>query len=203
MNFKTLVLAAMAFTTISAQAKFFTPIHNYILGSGKVVMLQGIKVSRGTAWYYDNDLNKRVSVNLSEVSKETKEKINGVKEDDFVYTTTKAGPQICIAYYVFENGMASLGCRTGKILDYYGPAKYQVATYSGSTKNLLAPVNEVDGYSKGETAILDGQKVLIRAIYSNGYVLTETAFILSHIDTSSALSNASIQIVTTRDLQKL
>ena len=203
MNLKAIILSAMVLTTASAQAKFLKPIHNYILESGKVVLLQGINESRGTAWYFDNDLNKRVQVNLSEVSKESKKKINGVSGNDYVFTTTNKGPQICLTYHVFENGMAQLGCRTGKILDYYGPEKYELATYSGSTLNLLASENEVNGFSKNEEVLLNGRKVSIKGIYSNGYALTETVYIFSHLDTTKSIANSSIEIVNTSDLQKL
>ena len=187
MNLKAIIFSAMVLTTISAQAEFLTPIHNYILTSGRVVMLQGINEAHGTAWYYDNNINKRVQVNLSEVSKETKKKINGVGENDFVYTTTVAGPQICVTYYVFENGMANVGCRTGKIVKNIGPSRYEVGSFSGSTKNLLAAVNEAYGYSQGEIATLKGSKVRIKAIYNNVYVLTESTNALDKPDTSSAL----------------
>ena len=203
MNFKTIIFSALVLTAISAQAEFLTPIHNYILESGRVVMLQGINAARGTAWYYDNNINKRVQVNLSEVSKETKKKINGVGENDFVYTTTVAGPQICVTYYVFENGMANVGCRTGKILSNIGPSRYEVGSFTGSTKNLLAAVSDADGYSKGEVVLLNGQSVRIKAIYSNGYVLTESASALAKLDTSGALLKTNVKIVTTRDLEKL
>ncbi len=203
MNFKAIILSTLVLTTASAQAGFLTPIHNYILKSGKVVLLQGIKESRGTAWYFDNDLNKRVKVDLTEVSKETKNKVNGVGADDYVYTTTNKGPQICLTYHVFENGMSQMGCRTGKILDYYGPQKYEVAAYSGSTKNVLPSLSEMNGFSKNEIVMLNGRKVQIKGIYSNGYVLTETVFILSKYDNTKSISNASIEIVTTNDLDKL
>ena len=203
MNFKTIIFSALVLTTISAQAEFLTPIHNYILESGRVVMLQGINEARGTAWYYDNNINKRVQVNLSEVSKETKKKINGVGEKDFVYTTTVVGPQICVTYNVFENGMAHVGCRTGNIQTNIGPSRYEVGSFSGNTKNLLAAVNEANGYSKGEVALLNGRSVRIKAIYSNGYVLAESASALAKLDTTSALLKLNVSIVTTRDLEKL
>lgn len=203
MSFKSLIFAALAFTSLSSQAAFLSPIYRYILDSGRVVMLQGVNESRGTAWFYDYNLGQRVQVNLSEASKETNKKVNGIRVDDYIATTTVTGPQICKTYYVFENGMAQVGCRTGKYVSNIGPTRYEVASFTGSTKNLLAPVKEVDGFSLGEVALLQGRKVRVKAIFENSMVLVESANIFDKLDTSSLLLKTSVDITTTRDLEKL
>lgn len=203
MSIKLAIFAALALTSISSHAKFLTPISNYILESGKVVMLQSVNEARGTAWYYDNKFNKRVKVDLSEASKETKKKINGIGKADYVYAITDLGSQICLTYHVFENGMASIGCRIGQIPGYVGTQKYKTATYSTNTNNLLASVDEVDGFSINETVTLNGREVRILALYSNGYALTEAAYIFSELDKTKTIVNKNIEITTTRNLEKL
>lgn len=203
MNFKSIVFAALALTSLSSQAAIISKIYRYIHTSGIVVELQGIDESRGTAYYFDYLANKRVEVNLSDVSKETKKRMNGVSGGDFVFAYTDTGAQICTTYTVFENAMAHLGCRTGKELQNIGPLRLQVGSYTAKTENLLTSVQEVDGFSLGEVALLKGKKIRVKAIFENGYVLTEPSSIFAKLDTSSTLLKTNVKIVTTRDLEKL
>lgn len=211
MNFKTLAISALALISVQSQAALISPIYKYILTNGKVVELMGENQSKGTAYYFDYALSKRVEVNLEDASRETKKRINGVKAGEFVAATTDQGETICTTYNVFENGMAYLGCRTGKKVSHNGPTRHQVGGYTAKTENLLAELNEVDGFKKGETAELlkqvdnmkVGKKVKIKAIFSNGLVLVESANPLAKLDTSSTLLKTNVIVVSTRDLAKL
>lgn len=203
MNLKAFIIAGLALSSLTSEAALISRIYKYIHTSGKVVELQGINEAKGTAYYFDYALGKRVAVNLSDVSKETKKTINGVKAGDFVFTYTDTGAQVCTTYTVFENGMAHLGCRTGAYLNTIGPARFQVASYTGHTENLKAPVKEVDGFSVGEKVRLNGKNVKIKVVFESGYALVEPASILAKLDTSSDLLKTNVKIVTTKDIEKL
>ncbi len=201
MNFKTMILAGLTFASISAQAALISPIYRYLHTSGKVVELQGVNESKGTAYYFDYQLGKRVTVNLSDVSKETKKTINGIKAGDLVFGYTDKGAQICTTYNVFENGKAYIGCRTGNFQNTIGPARYQVGGYIADTANLQASVKTVDGLSEGEVVRLNDKKVKIKSIFESGYALVESNYILSKLDTSGILLKTNVEIVSTKDLQ--
>lgn len=211
MNFKTLAISALALVSLQSQAALISPIYKYILTDGKVVELMGENQSKGTAYYYDYALSKRVEVSLADASKETKERMNGVKAGEFVAATTDKGETICTTYNVFENGMAYLGCRTGKKVSHNGPTRHQVGGYTAKTENLFAESKEADGFKKGETVELlkqvdnmkVGKKVKIKAIFDNGLVLVESANPFAKLDTSSTLLKTNVVVVSTRDLGKL
>lgn len=211
MNFKTLAISTLALVSLQSQAALIIPIYKYILTDGKVVELMGENQSKGTAYYYDYALSKRVEVNLADASKETKQRMNGVKAGEFVAATTVKGETICTTYNVFENGMAYLGCRTGKKVSHNGPTRHQVGGYTAKTENLFAESKEVDGFKKGETVELlkqvdnmkVGKKVKITAIFNNGLVLVESANPFAKLDTSSTLLKTNVVVVSTRDLAKL
>ncbi len=211
MNFKTLAISTLALVSLQSQAALISPIYKYILTDGKVVELMGENQSKGTAYYYDYALSKRVEVNLADASKETKQRMNGVKAGEFVAATTVKGETICTTYNIFENGMAYLGCRTGKKVSHNGPTRHQVGGYTAKTENLFAESKEVDGFKKGETVELlkqvdnmkVGKKVKITAIFNNGLVLVESANPFAKLDTSSTLLKTNVVVVSTRDLAKL
>ena len=202
MKLKSLIFSALMLATLSASAAIFSPIYTYILTSGAVVDLQGENEAQDSAYYFDYRSGKRVYVKLSEASVETKKRINGVKAGEFIAARTESGEQICMTYHVFENGMAHFGCRTGKFLENIGPTRFSISEYTAHTSNILSEAIEVDGFAKGEVALLEGKKVKILAIFTNGLVLTHPASLISKLDTSSHLLKTNVKIVKTQDLEK-
>lgn len=202
MKLKSLLFSGLMLATFTSSAAIISPIYRYILDSGKVVELQGENKAQDSAYYYDYLESKRVYVKLSEASIETKKRINGVRAGEFVAAKTNTGDQVCMTYNVFENGMAYLGCRTGNYLENIGPARHAVGGYTANTANILAEAKEVDGFSKGEVALLNGKKVKILAIFENGLVLTHPASLLSKLDTSTDLLKTNVKIVKTQELEK-
>lgn len=202
MKLKSLLFSGLMLATFTSSATIISPIYKYILNSGKVVELQGENVAQDSAYYFDYEAGKRVYVKLSEASVQTKQRINGVRAGEFVAARTNTGDQVCLTYNVFENGMAYIGCRTGAYQENIGPTRYSVGGYTAHTSKILAEAKEVDGFSKGEVALLNGKKVKILAIFENGLVLTHPASLISKLDTSSDLLKLNVKIVKTLDLEK-
>lgn len=211
MRLSTLAIATLTVLSLNSQAALIGPIHKYIHTSGKVVELHGINQAKGTAYYFDYQLSKRVEVSLADVSKETKSRINGIKAGEFVLAQTEQGETVCTTYNVFENGMSYLGCRTGKMMEHIGPARFAVGGYIADTKNIAGEVSEVSGFQKGEKVILlkaagslkSGKKVKIKAIFDDGVALVESANPLAALDTSSTLLKTNVEVVQLQDLQKI
>lgn len=211
MRLSTLAITAVAVFSLNSQAALIGPIHKYIHTSGKVVELQGINQSKGTAYYFDYELGKRIVVSLGDVSKETKSRINGIKAGEFVLAQTEQGQTVCTTYNVFENGMSYLGCRTGKMMEHFGPSRFAVGGYIADTKEIGAEVSEVAGFQKGEKVILTkdagymkaGKKVKIKAIFEDGVALVESANPLAALDTSSTLLKTNVEVVQLQDLQEI
>src|SRR5690606_23306931 len=150
MNFKTLAISALALVSLQSQAALISPIYKYILTDGKVVELMGENQSKGTAYYYDYALSKRVEVSLADASRETKERLNGVKAGEFVAATTDKGETICTTYKVSDNGMAYQGCRTSLKVSHNGATRHQVGGYTAKTENRCGEAKEVDGFKTGQ-----------------------------------------------------
>lgn len=204
MNFKTWALSTFALLSLQSHAGLIEPIYKYLHNSGKVVELQGVNQSKGTAYYYDYELGKRIQVSLADVSKETNERINGVMAGEFVLAETDQGETVCTTYNVFENGMSYLGCRTGKMMQNIGPSRHQLGGYIASTWEISGETLEAGGFRKGEKVRLkNGKKVKIKAIFFEGVALVEDANPLLLLDTSSTLLKTSVNVVHVRDLVKI
>lgn len=204
MNAKLFLAATIALSAFSSQAALILKNYRYLhVPTNRVVELDNINTQAGTATYFDYAASKRVSVNLSDVSKQTSEAQNGIKGGDYVFTYTDQGAQICKTWLIFENGSAQLGCRTGDTFGRTGPTRMTIGSYIGNTKHLQSAVAESNGFSRGETVLLKDKKMKIKEIFESGYVLLISANVLSKLDTTEIIMKTSTKIVHVNDIQKL
>lgn len=204
MKAKAFLALALCLSSLSSQAAVINKINRYLhIPTNRVVELDNINTQKGTATYFDYALGKRITVNLSDVSKETKTPQDGVKAGDYVFTYTDQGAQICKTWLVFENASAQIGCRSGQTSEMLGPTRMTLTSYIGKTKNLLLPTTEANGFSRGETVLLKDKKMKIKEIFESGYVLLISANVLTKLDTTESIIKVSSKIVHVNDIQKL
>lgn len=204
MNAKFFLAATIALSALSSQAAIISKNYRYLhIPTNRVVELDNINTKTGTATYFDYVTSKRVEVNLSDVSKETKVAQNGISGGQYVFTFTDQGAQICKTWMLFENGSAHLGCRTGDTFGHLGPTRMTIASYIGNTKFLQKAVKESNGFSQGESVLLKDKKMKIQEIFESGYVLLVPASILTKLDTTETIMKTSTKIVHVNEIQKL
>lgn len=208
-------LSVLAMTVIfsqTASAAFIEKnVRHFHIPSGKVVELYKVNEEAKTAVYWDYDLEKRVVVNLEDVSQEVDHDINGVKAGKFVLANIDGNAKACQVYYVFENGMSRIGCQSGKMTINIGVDRPQVLQYNDNVEDLSAEIKSMSDFTKGEKARLKvfvgnlrvGTKVRIEAIFPNGEALIQKMDVGSFIDTSSLLLKHNIERVQLADLAKI
>lgn len=195
----------------NASAQLLKRSYRYIhTVTGMQIELDNINEQNGTATYYDYKDSKRIPVKLSEVSRETDEVINGVRAGRFVLVNFDDKEiKACNTFYLFENGTARIGCQSGKIRKNIGVDRPMVAQYNVSAYNLMAEVDNFEGYAKKEKVTLSvdagnlkaGTTVRIEAIFPNGEALIQK-FGANLLDTSGLLLKKNIERVSLRDLDK-
>lgn len=180
-------------------------------GNGMQIELNDINEQEGTAYYWDYESHKKVTVKLSEVSRETDEALNGVRPGKFMLVNFgKEGIKTCETYRVFENSQARIGCQSGKIRKNIGVDRPLMYQYNVDVNDVMAEVESLDGFSRKDKVILTadanslecGAKVRIEAIFPNGEALVQRMG-ANLLDTSSILMKKSnVERVSLRDLQK-
>ena len=219
---KTLLLSLMTIAFIShAQAKpFFGTVDKYIMKNNQIIEIGSNDIENGQGVYFDYRDHKRKNIDMSEVSKSTKEEIAGVKIGETILLTTgvandKSGAIIsryCSVFSVFENGQAHVGCRTYKEDNANG----QIATnrldfiVGVGSSNVTAQVDELEGIRTGENrsiynnkTLKDGRKVKVLAIFENGEVLVQRS-VLNIQDTSSIIQkHGEVLRISISDLKEI
>lgn len=214
-----LLLSLMTVSFISqANAKaFFGKVEHYITTKNEVVEIGTNEISDDgqTATYFNRVAGKRVTTNMSELSKSTDQSIAGVKAGEHILVTTQTGSgdgvitRFCAVWNLFENKQAFVGCRTYEADRIPGYAVPQRLTFIiNNVENVIAEVQSLDGYKKGDTATLDintqsmkaGKTVRVVAIFSNGQALVEGS--LAFINTSGLILKPGVERVNLSNLTK-
>ena len=205
-----LVVAATVLSQ-SARAEFLGRSWRYIHNeTGMQIELNNINEQNGTATYFDYRDSKKVVVKLSDVSREVDEGVAGVKAGSFVLVNFGNNDiRTCQTYRVFENGIARIGCQTGKIRKNIGVDRPQVGQYNVNAHEVMAEVETFEGFTKKEKATLTaasgnleaGTTVRIEALFPNGEAFVQK-FGANLLDTSGLMLKKNIERVSLRDLDK-
>lgn len=209
------ILFTMIFslTTLNAHAALFEKIYHYIeINSGKVVELSAYDIDKEkqTGTYFDYAEGKKFTVNMSELSKETREEINGVRAGKMILIPFQKEVKACAVYYLFENGMAEIGCQTGAIVKNIGMDRPERRIYIAKNveqNGIIAEVDSLNGISKKAHAtlktktgsLLEGEKVRVEVIFANGEALVQKMG-LNLLDTSEVIMKFNIERVNLSDL---
>ncbi len=168
-----------------------------------------------TATYYDYVARKRLTINMSEVSKSTRDSINDVSAGEMILVTTGTArnngetvSRYCDVFHVFENKRAYVGCKTYEIDNINGYARPNRLDFIvNNVENVVAEVSKVDELEKGSVATLRvdtknakaGQNVRILALFTNGEALVQKLG-FNVLDTSSIVYKSKIDRVNVGDL---
>lgn len=202
---KHLILTA-ALTLISSQA---VHAYDYIISEGIVVETH-LDKKTGKITYFDYRDHKRKTVEPSNIAKEIKGGIDGIKQGDHVLFNQQ-DVNFCAVFHVFENGMAYVGCQnTNKPMQNLGLPRPEQLRGVVPTKELTAEVPAMDGFKKGETVTLlkdfgnlkCGTTVVIEAIHTNGEALVQKKGVAYYVDTSGLHLKYNIERVPLADLAK-
>lgn len=202
---KHLILAA-ALTLIGSQAVYA---YDYIISQG-IMAETSVNKKTGEISYFDYRDSKRKTVSPSDIAHEVKKGgIDGVKQGDLVQYNQE-NVNFCTVFNVFENGLAYVGCQNtkAKMKNIGLPRPEQLRGFV-PTKDLIAEVPSMDGFSKGEkvTLIKDagdlkcGTTVRIEAINTNGEAIVQKMG-LNLLDTSGLHLKFGIETVPLADLAK-
>lgn len=218
-----LLLTLMTVSLLSvAEAKpIFGRMERYLeVKTGKVIEIGSNSIEDdGTASFYDYATGTKRTINISELSKSTREEIAGVKAGERILVTTYAANsntvttgRYCEVFHVFENKMAYVGCKTSEvdiIPGYALPERFDFLI--NNVEQVTAQVDSLDGFSRGETAELRidsktakaGRNMKILAIFTNGEVLVQKAG-FNILDTSGVLHKlGAVERIQLSDLNKL
>jgi hypothetical protein len=210
------VLLASA-TQVSAKPLIGT-IGKYIINENNRIIEIGsteIEDDGLTATYYDYVARKRLSINMSEVSKSTRESINNVSAGEMILVTTGTARnngetvnRYCQVFHLFENKKAYVGCKTYDIDNINGYARPNRLDFIiNNVENVVAEVSKVDELEKGGIATLRvdtknakaGRNVRILALFTNGEALVQKLG-LGVLDTNSIVYKSNIDRVNIGDL---
>ena len=206
------LVLSQVFAANYASAALISRNYRYIHhGNGMQIELNDINEQEGTAYYFDYASHKKVTVKLSEVSRETDEAINGVRPGKFMLVNFgQEGIKTCETYRVFENSIARIGCQSGKIRKNIGVDRPLMYQYNVDVNDVMPEVESFEGFSRKDKVTLTaevgslecGTKVRIEAIFPNGEALVQKMG-ANLLDTSSILMKKSnVERVSLRDLQK-
>ncbi len=214
------LMAVSLMTTANAKG-FFGTVDKYIIArTGQVIEVGSNDIDNGVAEYFDYRESKRKTINMSELSKSTREEIAGVKAGETILLTTGVAnstdgstiSRYCTVFYVFENKMSHVGCKTYAEDNIAGQiAANRLDFIVGNVESVIAEVASLEGFKTNEAVELAvntkyskaGREVKILAIFANGEVLVQkTGF--NVLDTGSIVTkHGAIDRVLLSDLNKL
>lgn len=222
-TFLTLLLSLSFLTNGEAQAKtLFGTIDKYIIhSSNRVIEIASNEIEDDglTASYYDYGLGKRLTIQMSEVSKSTRDSINEVQAGEMVLVTTGIAKnntetisRYCQVYHLFENKKAYLGCKTYEIDSINGYSRPQRLDFviNNVESVTAAEVLKSQGFSKGQQVKLridtenakSGRTMRILALFNNGEALVQKMG-FSVLDTSQIIYKGEIDRVNISDLEEI
>lgn len=194
----------------TAQAGFFDKSYSYYhVPSQDYYDAYNFDEVKGTATVYDHSTQKKRTVKIADLSKESHEGINGVKPGSLVLINLK-DHNFCETFKVFENGLAYIGCQVeGSVQLNIGKDRPKNVRYFAGVDNLISEVDKAESFQKSEKAILSkdynkipaGTLVRIEAIFSNGEALIQKMG-LNLLDTSSLRLKFNLERVLLSDLEK-
>lgn len=208
---KTLLSAMVLLMALDSQANIFSSRESYIHNQTQARMeLTNVDQESQTARYYDHAEGKTKTISLSEVSKATKEEIDGVRSGNMVLVRfTENSYRACEVWDLYSNGIAHIGCQTGKIREEGLIRRQEVGSYTASTDLMIKEVSSLEGFKKKETVRLlrdvgdlkEGDTVKIEHIFASGSAMIQKKG-FNFIDTSSLLMKEQVQIVDLKDLSQ-
>jgi hypothetical protein len=193
----------------SIQAKsLIGTIENYInIHTGKIIEVASnqIEDDQVTSSYLDYESNKKISIDLRDYSKATRQEIAGVKAGEMVLAKINKEFEPCEVWHLFENKMGFISCKTNQIRKNIGvdrPVLQQYLVSNIESDIIISEVAEKDGFKKHDFAeTMDGMKIRIESIFNNGTVLVQKMN-LSFLDTSSVLMKYNIIQTNLTNLKK-
>jgi hypothetical protein len=201
---KTLLTAFLMVLVFDAKANLFEENYSYIHNETHQ-RLEHLKIDKDTQTgrYFDYREEKYKTVSLSDISRETHETIQGVKEGNMVlvkFSTTSLKP--CEVWNLYENAIAHVGCTTGKITN-----RPELATYPVAIDIMIKEVKSLEGFVQKDKVRLmkdsgdlsKGDLVRIEHIFRNGSAMVQKMG-LNLIDTSGLLLKEKVQVVELKDL---
>lgn len=206
---KSLVTAIILLMSVESQAQLLSTRYSYIHHETHVRLeLTKIDQDRQTAQYYDLKEGKSKTVNLSDVSRETNEEIDGVKVNQMVLVKfAESTYKPCEVWYLYTNGLSHVGCQTGRIRKDQLIPRPVVGTYTASVESMIREVNGLEGFEKKDKVRLmkdvgdlrKGDLVRIEHIFQNGSAMIQKMG-ANLIDTSGLLMKEKVQVVELKDL---
>jgi hypothetical protein len=197
--------------THSASAQIFQRHYNYLnIQTGEMIDLIKKNEAEGTGIYYNYLESRKKTVSLILLSKETDKQKNGVRAGEMILVKWDNELKPCQVYHLFENGVARVGCQTGRISANIGVDRHLLCSYNVDTEIVIAEVKASEGFRKNEKVTLrkqagdleSGTTVKIEAIFINGDVLVQKAG-LNLLDTSGVLLKKSgVAKVSIKDIEK-
>jgi hypothetical protein len=167
-----------------------------------------IDTDNQTGKYYDYQDEKYKTINLSDVSREASEPVDGVKDGDMVLVKFSENLfRPCEVWYLYQNSLAHVGCQTGKLTEDMGVQRPKLGTYTASTESMIKSIKSLEGFEVKDKARLmkdvgdlkKGDLVRIEHIFKNGSAMIQKMG-LNLIDTSGLLLKFKVQVVELKDL---
>lgn len=206
---KRIIAAVIMLMSLKSQAQLLSTRYSYIHHETHARLeLTKIDQDRQTAQYYDLKEGKTRTVNLSDVSRETNEEIEGVRVTNMVLVRFANGQlRPCEVWYLYSNGLSHVGCQSGKIRKEALIDRPIVAPYTASVDSMVREVNGQDGFEKKDKVRLmkdvgdlrKGDLVRIEHIFQNGSAMIQKMG-ANLIDTSGLLMKSRVQVVDLKDL---
>lgn len=213
------VLLASA-TQVSAKSLVGT-ISKYIINdNNRIIEISSNEIEDDglAATYYDYVARKRLTINMSEVSKSTRESINDVSSGEMILVTTGTARnngetvnRYCQVFHLFENKKAYVGCKTYDIDNINGYARPNRLDFIiNNVENVVAEISKAENLEKGDTATLRidtknakaGRSVRVLALFNNGEALVQKLG-FGVLDTSSIVYKSNIDRVQISVLVKV
>lgn len=219
-NILSISLLTLCLTTTAQAKSFFGTVDKYInIHTNQIIEVASNEIEDGVASYFDYSDNKRKTINISELSKATREEISDVRAGEAILAKTFVANskeetviRFCQVFYLFENKSAYVGCKTTEkdnIPGYQTPARFDFII--SNIESVTPQVSSLDGFETKETCELKvetktieaGKRVKILAIFANGEALIQKVG-LNFLDTSGILNKlGSVERVKLSDLNKI
>ncbi|NOT78512.1 MAG: hypothetical protein HOP07_05865 [Bacteriovoracaceae bacterium] len=216
-----LTLATLTFSQYTEAKPFIGTVNKYIVvKTNKIIDIgtHDISDDEQSANPYDYSTGKKINLQMSEVSKSTREEIAGVKAGEMVLINTGVASKInetvtryCEVYYLFENKQAYIGCKTYAIDAVNGYQTPQRLDYiiNNVEQGVVAEIETAAGFTKGEVAELKidtknakaGRNVKILAIFANDEVLVQK-YGFNVLDTGPIVYKSSVDKINIADLNR-
>lgn len=206
---KILLSALVLLISVESQAERISKRYSFIHHETHArIKLTKIDQENQTAQYYDQNDGKIRTISLSEVSQETFEPVDGVKTGNMVLVKFEKNVlKPCEVWYLYTNGLAQVGCQTGKYSKPAPIARPELAEYTVTTDAMVKEATSLEGFKKKDKVTLmadvgdlkKGDRVRIEHLFKNGTAMIQKMG-LNLVDTSGLLLKYKVQVVELKDL---